>query len=407
MRTMKDSGIEWIGQIPDNKYIIRNKYLIKYTKGKIPNNTNTDGKGLPYVGASDLENISGNCNYNVYTEDTAIPMCNRDDVLILWDGARAGLIGTNHTGALSSTVVNVAPISLISTRFWYWYLKGFEKYLYECVNGTTIPHMNKSFIEDICFIDWSLSEQSRIADYLDDKCGKIDRYIEKQQQIIEKLKEYKQAVITETTVPKKGWSKCHLGYIASFKNGLNYNGLATDCEIRFLGVGDFKDNFMLSKENDFSTLKFDGTMPEDLLLQDNDIVFVRSNGSKELVGRSVILKNINFQLTYSGFCIRMRNHRKDILSNEYLMYCFWSTAFRQYLNRDSRGSNINNLNQELLSKYTIHFPDISEQYKIAEYLSKKITDIDETVKQYESLIQKAIEYKKSLIYEAVTGKMEV
>lgn len=404
---MKDSGIEWIGQIPDNKYIIRNKYLIKYTKGKIPNNTNTDGKGLPYVGASDLENISGNCNYNVYTEDTAIPMCNRDDVLILWDGARAGLIGTNHTGALSSTVVNVAPISLISTRFWYWYLKGFEKYLYECVNGTTIPHMNKSFIEDICFIDWSLSEQSRIADYLDDKCEKIDRYIEKQQQVIEKLKTYKQAIITEAVTYHNGWTKCHLGYLAQFKNGLNYNGLSTDVEIKFLGVGDFQDNFVLNSQDKFSSLKFDGSMPNDLLLQNGDIVFVRSNGSKELVGRSILIDNVDFPLTYSGFCIRMRNIRPDIVSNKFLLYRFWSNEFRQTLNQDSRGSNINNLNQELLSKLTIAFPNIETQREIVTYLDKKCFAIDSAIAKQTSIIEKLTEYKKSLIYEAVTGKVGV
>lgn len=411
MRTMKDSGIDWIGQIPEDWSVLPTKRFFRSAKTLAGEYVDSYERlaltmnGVIKRSKGDSEGLQPEKfdTYQVLKENELVFK------LIDLANVKTSRVGLSpYTGIVSPAYIVLTNSQKDNRFFYYYFLSMYYNEIFNHLGDNGVrSSLNAQDLLSVPMVNIPTKLQTRIADYLDNKCGKIDRYIEKQQQIIEKLKEYKQAVITETTVPKKGWSKCHLGYIASFKNGLNYNGLATDCEIRFLGVGDFKDNFMLSKENDFSTLKFDGTMPEDLLLQDNDIVFVRSNGSKELVGRSVILKNINFQLTYSGFCIRMRNHRKDILSNEYLMYCFWSTAFRQYLNRDSRGSNINNLNQELLSKYTIHFPDISEQYKIAEYLSKKITDIDETVKQYESLIQKAIEYKKSLIYEAVTGKLEV
>lgn len=172
-------------------------------------------------------------------------------------------------------------------------------------------------------------------------------------------------------------------------------------------MGDFKQHFILNREDMFSTLKFSGDMPEDLLLKNGDIVFVRSNGSKELVGRSVLIDNVDFSLTYSGFCIRMRNLRQDLVINEFLMYCFWSNDFRQNLNRDSRGSNINNLNQELLSKLWISFPDMDEQKRIVNTLNGKCVEIENTISKKKQLITKLIEYKKSLIYEVVTGKREV
>ena len=407
MKKMKDSGIEWIGQIPEDRKLIRSKYALSYIKGRIPTETNTEQNGVPYIGASDLDNLSGRSEYSIYTSDTDIPVCGYEDILVLWDGARAGLIGRNHMGAISSTIVKIIPNDDIDKRFFFWYLKGFEKYLYECVNGTTIPHMNKKYIEDISMLDWSLDDQIRIADFLDEKCSKIDRYIEKQQQIIDKLKAYKQAVITEAVTPKDGWIKCHLGYLAQFKNGLNYNGLSTDNEIKFLGVGDFQNYFTLDSIDMFSTLQFDGNLPEDLLLKNGDIVFVRSNGSKELVGRSILVDKVDYPLTYSGFCIRMRNYRQDIVLNKFLLYRFWNNEFRQNLNRDSRGSNINNLNQELLSKLTIAFPSIDEQVKIVDLLDKKCCEIDTAISKKQSVIDKFTEYKKSLIYEAVTGKLEV
>ena len=89
------------------------------------------------------------------------------------------------------------------------------------------------------------------------------------------------------------------------------------------------------------------------------------------------------------------------------MYCFWSNDFRQNLNRDSRGSNINNLNQELLSKLWISFPDMDEQKRIVNTLNAKCIEIENVISKKEKMISKLLEYKKSLIYEVVTGKREV
>lgn len=144
----KDSGIEWIGEIPESKEIIRNKYYLFYLKGKNPEEINSENIGLPYIGASELDNISGCVNYANYTTEIDLPTCQNEDVLILWDGARAGLIGTNHVGIISSTIVDLLPNQdVINKKFLFYYLKGFERFLFDRVNGTTIPHMNKKFIE--------------------------------------------------------------------------------------------------------------------------------------------------------------------------------------------------------------------------------------------------------------------
>ena len=107
--TYKDSGIEWIGEIPSIKNLLRNKYFLKYIKGKNPEKLNSEGDGIPYVGASELDNLTGMVNYENYTEQLELPQCTNSNVLVLWDGARAGLIGKNHCGAISSTVVKLEP----------------------------------------------------------------------------------------------------------------------------------------------------------------------------------------------------------------------------------------------------------------------------------------------------------
>lgn len=146
---------------------------------------------------------------------------------------------------------------------------------------------------------------------------------------------------------------------------------------------------------------------EEYMLKDGDIIFVRSNGSKELVGRAVMVKNVNYPLTYSGFCIRFRNTRMDIIDSDYLLYFFRSLNFRKQLEKYSQGSNINNVNQELLSQIDFTFPNIELQRKVVCVLDAKCKKIDNIICNKAKLIDKLVDYKKSLIYEVVTGKREV
>lgn len=411
MRKMKDSGIEWIGQIPERWDIWPTKRFFKHTKTLAVEQVDSYERlaltmnGVIKRSKDDSEGLQPE------KFDTYQVLCENELVFKLIDLAnvktsRVGL--SPYTGIVSPAYIILRNNNRDNRFYYYYFMSMYYNEIFNNLGDNGVrSSLNAQDLLNIPMVSISHSLQIRIADFLDDKCGKIDRYIEKQQQIIDKLKAYKQAVITEAVTPKDGWIKCHLGYLAQFKNGLNYNGLSTDNEIKFLGVGDFQNYFTLDSIDMFSTLQFDGNLPEDLLLKNGDIVFVRSNGSKELVGRSILVDKVDYPLTYSGFCIRMRNYRQDIVLNKFLLYRFWNNEFRQNLNRDSRGSNINNLNQELLSKLTIAFPSIDEQVKIVDLLDKKCGEIDTAISKKQSVIDKFTEYKKSLIYEAVTGKLEV
>ena len=265
-------------------------------------------------------------------------MCNSEDVLVLWDGARAGLIGKNHTGAISSTIVKITPDKFINKHFFFWYLKGFEKYLYECVNGTTIPHMNKKYVEDIMMIDWSLDDQKRIADFLDDKCGKIDRYIEKQQKIIDKLKEYKQSVITEAVtkglnpdVPMKDsgiewigmipehWQLSHIGNLAEIGSGgtpdRNKPQYWEDGHILWMSSGEINYEYIYDTVEKITELGMQNSNAKMLPI---NTVMLGLIGQGKTKGMTAILKvestcnqNLAYLITNPSF-----------LHYEYLFYCF-------------------------------------------------------------------------------------
>ena len=182
---------------------------------------------------------------------------------------------------------------------------------------------------------------TRLPPYLDCKCSQIDAIIARQQEVIEKLKAYKLSKINEIVVEVEGIT-AHLGYVANMKNGLNFNVVPDGKTLKFLGVGDFKDHYVLDSEEMFSDILVnDETRDLVYMLQSGDIIFVRSNGSRELVGRAVMVENVTFPLSYSGFCIRFRNLRTDILNSKYLLYFFRSPYFRKQLEKYSQGSNIN------------------------------------------------------------------
>ena len=421
MKKMKDSGIEWIGQIPEDRKLIRSKYALSYIKGRIPTETNTEQNGVPYIGASDLDNLSGRSEYSIYTRDTDIPVCGYEDILVLWDGARAGLIGRNHMGAISSTIVKIIPNDDIDKRFFFWYLKGFEKYLYECVNGTTIPHMNKKYIEDISMLDWSLDDQIRIADFLDEKCSKIDRYIEKQQQIIDKLKAYKQAVITEAVtkgldpdVPMKDsgndtigripqhWSVIKFKYISdAIGDGLHSTPeYDADGDYYFLNGNNIGAETLVFKENTdrLNEVEFHKYKPVNI----NDrTILITLNGAT--YGKTSFYNSEKVLLGKSAGYITLKNGENKPVVRLYLQ----SYVARLIMELSLCGSTIANLSLRTLNEFVMPYPPTNERDEIVDYLSAKCTEIDIVISKKQAVIDKLTEYKKSLIYEAVTGKLEV
>ena len=417
MREMKNSGIEWIGEIPKDKELRRTKYDLSFIKGKIPTNINNEKIGTPYIGASNLD-----CNeeYDVFTTDNDLPSSEHNDTLILWDGARAGLVGTGHKGFISSTIMKVSPINdKIDKEFFYWYCKGFEWYFYMKVNGTTIPHMNRDYIYDIGLIEFNKEEQHLIAEYLDKKCSKIDEIISKQQTIIEKLKEYKLSIITEAVI-----------------KGLNPDVTMKDSGVEWIGeipehwkITKIKHKAILNPKCDFSHISYDtlitytpmecvkngyynnrteilSKIPSSLTpFEEGDIVMAKVTPCFEN-GNIAIMNNLQSKVGLGSselFVFRS----KGILT-KYLFYFLQSINFtRQACLTMTGAGGLKRVSSEFCKNCKLPLPPYIEQKQIADYLDSKCEKIDFTINKKQKLIDKLTEYKKSLIYEVVTGKKEV
>ena len=183
------------------------------------------------------------------------------------------------------------------------------------------------------------------------------------------------------------WNKVKLGDIADFSNGINFSKDAYSKGVKLIGVSNFGNRFYPEYET-LEEIKEEVVRKSDLLAS-GDIIFVRSNGNKELVGRCMLINCPPERVTYSGFCIRAR--LKDTTKHDpvFWTYHFKDMTFRRAMTGTAVGANIQNLSQNRLSDYEATIPDINMQKKIAAILSAYDNLIEVNQKQIKLLEEAA------------------
>jgi len=164
-----------------------------------------------------------------------------------------------------------------------------------------------------------------------------------------------------------GWDVKRLGECGNLKNGMNYRQQDTGYSVRCLGVGDFRDLYIIEDISSLSEIDLSVAPATDYRLRDGDIVFVRSNGNRELVGRSVEVFPKGEELAFSGFCIRYRNESAELLT-VYINHAMHLPALRTALLNDGRGANIQNINQQMLASLEIPLPPLDLQNRFADFV---------------------------------------
>ena len=166
---------------------------------------------------------------------------------------------------------------------------------------------------------------------------------------------------------EKDWNTKPLLSMGSCKNGMNFHYDDSGVEINCLGVGDFKDYSIIADTASLPTVSLNEMPSSEYLLRDDDIVFVRSNGNKKMVGRSVAVYPGTVPTTFSGFCIRYRRD-DDAVITPYLLRVLKAESMRQKMY--GRGANIQNLNQQTLSSLDIPVPPKAMQERFAAFVAQ-------------------------------------
>ncbi|WP_421179641.1 restriction endonuclease subunit S [Aeromonas enteropelogenes] len=239
----------------------------------------------------------------------------------------------------------------------------FHKQFMETVSGVggSLLRARPSEVERIEVPCPPLEEQKRIAAILD----KADAIRQKRQQAIALADDFLRSVFLDmfgdpVTNPL-GWKTGSLIDFGNFKNGLNYTSSEAGEEVFCIGVGDFKSLDRIEGVSSLSKINLSSLPKNDYFVDEGDILFVRSNGNKKLVGRNVIVYPEGSKVTFSGFCIRYRINDKDSLSNLYLSHCLKIPSMRKLLLSGGQGANIQNISQKTLSELTIPIPSVDMQ----------------------------------------------
>ena len=417
MREMKDSGIKWIGEIPKDWKTTKLKYT--YNNSNIGEAIDKDNYG---EGSIIFYTAGMSYTFMSYDGFPEWKYTQSNDILLARNGTPYVYLPQNGA-AYSDHIIRID----IKKE----YDKRFLRYSLQRAIGAVA-------VETVSISTWSVSlwkeqilplpnyeSQRKIADYLDEKCSKIDAIIEKQQEIIEKLKEYKLSVISETVtkglnsdvemkdsgvesigfVPKD-WKICRLRNIGVPQNGISKGGEYFGSGDPFVSYGDVYKNYSLPNSIE-GLIQSTEDEKEKYSVEEGDIFFTRTSETIDEVGFSCVCEETIPNATFAGFLIRVRPFDKDSLYIGFAKYYFRSNYHRKYYAKEMNLVTRASLGQDLLKSVPVLLPPSEEQRVIAKYLDKKCTQIEKIINDKEILIQRLSEYKESLIFEAVTGKKGV
>ena len=434
MREMKDSGVEWIGKIPNNWTVYKNKYLIKemYSGGTPSANNDTfyPDQGIPFVSISDMSNNDFVSATKKFVSDAGIA---DKKLKVLPAGtilysiyATIGAISELETEAtISQAIIALTLKDHYSKQFYKYCLSSMREYITSETNDNTQLNLSAEKVSRFKFPFPLLAEQHRIADYLNAKCAQIDRAIARQQEVIEKLNEYKLSVITEAVTkglnPDVPMKDSGIEWIGEIPEGWEVSALKNYIDVL---PGYAFSSLDFDTENGVPLLRGVNVTPSGLrwddvvywnkpitdeleafLLCENDIVFGLDRPWINEGTRITIISKSDLPCLLLQRVCRIRS--TEGLDFRIVYYWLSSLMFQEVVSLATTGVSVPHISTRQIDNFSIVVPPMTAQCEIVDYLDSKCSSIDSVISQKNGIISKLTEYKKSLIYEVVTGKVEI
>lgn len=429
-RKMKDSGIEWIGEIPEGWEVIPAKFLFK----------NSDIRRI-----ADDEQLTSSQQFGIisqkdYTELTGskVVLANKGladwkhvepfDFIISLRSFQGGLEMSEITGCITWHYIVLKPCHKICSYYYKWlfksdsYIRALQRTCSFIRDGQDLRYSN--FIQ-VPLFEPPLTEQEKIADYLNAECFRIDAMLTKTRTSIEEYKKLKQAVITQAVtkgvrgeremkdsgvewigeIPAE-WSitkiKSGVTKIGSGKTPSGGAETYTDSGVIFLRSQNVYDCTLNLESPTYISPEVDATMKSTRVLPD-DVLLNITGGS---IGRcSIVPKTLGLANVNQHVCIIRTNPL--IFLPKYMQYFWVSTLGHLAIDLYQTGGNREGMSADAIRNTPIPYAPLNEQKEIADYLDAKCAEIDKLIAKKEQLVKELESYKKSLIYEVVTGKREV
>lgn len=427
--TYKNSGAEWIGEIPDKWDMVSLKYSDDTIMGQSPN---SDDYLLEPVNNS-IPFLQGNAEFNeLYPTpklwcNTANKHSEINDILI---SVRAPIGAINISNQVYGIGRGLCAIRAVNHTFkyLYYFLTSANEYLNVQGTGSTFTAISTSVLRELKIPAITLKEQTQIANYLDYKTGLIDSIIAQKEDLIKKLKEQRQAIINEAVtkglnpdvklkdsgiewlgdIPEH-WEVLKFRYKFDTTKGLTITKANLQDEgIPCVNYGEIHSKYGFEVNPEIHNLKY---VSEDYLetnknslLSKGDFVFADTSEDIEGAGN---FTHLNSEIaTFAGYhtIIARLNDNSD---SRFIAYFMDSSSYRTQIQNLVKGVKVYSITNKILKDTVLFFPPKEEQKMIAEYIDNKVEKIFMSIEKLEKSIQKLKEYRQSLISEAVTGKIDV
>ncbi len=413
-RRMKDSGVEWIGEIPESWDVVKFKNIGTYINGYAfkPEDWTTNGKKI--VRIQDLTGSNDNPNFydGIIDEKYNIQ---RGDYLISWAATLDAFIWDNDDAWLNQHIFKAIPKNNVTNKFFFWLIKeSMQNMNNENKHGIMMQHVTLSVFNNFNIPLPPKNEQQKIANYLDEKCSAIDEVIAKTEQSVEEYKKLKQSVITEAITkgirPNRKMKSSGVEWIGDIPEKWNVRKLfQVFTQVKNKNQGMVETNLLSLSYGKIKQKNIEtsfGLLPESFetynIIDKNDIVLRLTDLQNDQKSLRVGLSTQRGIITSAYVTMRAKNpHMAPYLY--YLLHTFdiekgfygMGDGVRQGLNWDE------------LKHLSFVLPPLSEQKEIADYLDKKCAEIDSLIEKKQQFLTELAIYKKSMIYEYVTGKKEV
>ncbi|EDA3138625.1 restriction endonuclease subunit S [Salmonella enterica] len=290
-------------------------------------------------------------------------------------------------------VITTNSNDILNTRYLFYFMDKYVERLRVLSIGGVIKYIKIGMLTDVEIPLPCLTEQKRIAAILDKAYGTL----QKREQSIKLADDFLRATFLDmfgdpVENPKR-WDVTSLLEYGSFKNGMNFSKGESGATLKCLGVGDFKSLTTITCMDNIGEIELNILPSTDYLLNDGDLVFVRSNGNKALVGRCLTIYPGKEKVTFSGFCIRYRIENTSI-TPEYLNFLFRTPSMKQQMLSGGQGANIQNISQGTLSTLRIPVPPLDKQLAFA-----RLVDFHASIvkKQYDKMAE------SEKLFDALTG----
>ncbi len=434
MRKMKETGLTWLKEIPEEWQISKIKYVATLSPN-CDHSELTPDSVITYTPMEYIKNGAFINNTEMYGNVPAsLTPYQEGDIAMakvtpcFENGNIAVMEGLANGFGLGSSELIIFRPENIETRFLFYWLRNtaFVERAISTITGTGgLKRISTEFVRNSEIPLPDATEQRKISEYLDKKCSQLDSIIDRQHQVIEKLNGYKLSVVTEAVTkglnldaPMKDSGIAWIGdipahwQISKVKYGVSKVGsgktpkggadVYSDSGVLFIRSQNVYNEGLALANSTYISDEIDEEM-SNTRVYGNDVLLNITGGS---IGRSCIYPTDLPHANVNQHVCIIRT-LPNVFTPKYMNYFWISHCGKTSIDIFQTGANREGMNFEQINNTAIPYLPISEQEEITDYLDKKCAAIDESIAKRQQLIEKLAEYKKSLIFEVVTGKKEV